>query len=365
MARRRTSPWAGAFQRSLTSITRSALRAGSKALQRATREALKSASKPVLKPVSRVARLPAALPRAKRAVAAPPRKSAAPGSSIHGIAATLAGSRQYALYRPPALRRGERLPLLVMLHGCRQDATGFAQATRMNRIAAKARCFVLYPEQSRIANPQACWNWYDHRTGRGQAEVAIVCAAIDQVVATQAIDPGRIAIAGLSAGASLAARVAAQHPARFKAVVMHSGIAPTAAHSPATALSAMRGRRQLAPLPQPANPADAQAWPALLVIQGTADAVVANANGAATAQWWADVTGARPTAARAVQRGRRHPMQVTEYRLAGRTRVRLCEVRGLGHAWSGGAARLPFCDERGPDASRLLWSFVAAQFGPR
>jgi poly(3-hydroxybutyrate) depolymerase len=39
-----------------------------------------------------------------------------------------------------------------------------------------------------------------------------------------------------------------------------------------------------------------------------------------------------------------------------------CEVVGLGHAWSGGAARQPYSDPKGPDASRMIWAFLARQF---
>ena len=45
--------------------------------------------------------------------------------------------------------------------------------------------------------------------------------------------------------------------------------------------------------------------------------------------------------------------------------VRLCEVDRLGHAWSGGAAGQMFSDEKGPDASSLIWRFVAAQLPRR
>jgi len=34
----------------------------------------------------------------------------------------------------------------------------------------------------------------------------------------------------------------------------------------------------------------------------------------------------------------------------------------LGHAWSGGAAKQPFSDALGPDASRMAWAFAARQF---
>jgi poly(3-hydroxybutyrate) depolymerase len=72
-----------------------------------------------------------------------------------------AGVRRYRLYRPPAVKSGERLPLMVMLHGCGQDAKSFANSTRMNAVAARERFLVLYPEQDRLSNAQGCWNWFD------------------------------------------------------------------------------------------------------------------------------------------------------------------------------------------------------------
>ena len=40
----------------------------------------------------------------------------------------------------------------------------------------------------------------------------------------------------------------------------------------------------------------------------------------------------------------------------------LREIAGLGHAWSGGKASLLFSDPAGPDATRMVWAFAAAQF---
>jgi poly(3-hydroxybutyrate) depolymerase len=66
-----------------------------------------------------------------------------------------------------------------------------------------------------------------------------------------------------------------------------------------------------------------------------------------------------------VQRGQRYPMQVTEFKRGTHAFVSLVEIAGLGHAWSGGAAGQPFSDPRGPDASRLAWTFAAKQFQAR
>jgi fermentation-respiration switch protein FrsA (DUF1100 family) len=123
----------------------------------------------------------------------------------------------------------------------------------------------------------------------------------------------------------------------------------------------MRGRRSTQPLAATAD-AMATAWPPLLVIHGDADAVVSPANGRAAVALWAQAAGARAVAAREVRRGRRYPMTVTDFKLGGSTVATLVAVHGLAHAWSGGAAKQPFSDARGPDASRMAWAFAARQF---
>jgi poly(3-hydroxybutyrate) depolymerase len=85
---------------------------------------------------------------------------------------------------------------------------------------------VLYPEQDRLSNVQGCWNWYDTRTGRAQAEAHSISAAIEQIYLSQAVDRSRVALAGISAGAGMAVLLATRHPERFRAIAMHSGIAP-------------------------------------------------------------------------------------------------------------------------------------------
>ena len=102
--------------------------------------------------------------------------------------------------------------------------------------------------------------------------------------------------------------------------------------------------------------------PPMLVLHGDADAVVAPSNAVNSAAVWATAVGARPGLPRTLQRGKRHPMRVTQFRRKGRTLVTLCEIAGLGHAWSGGAASLLFSDPAGPDATRMVWAFAAAQF---
>ncbi|HMO47056.1 MAG TPA: PHB depolymerase family esterase [Rubrivivax sp.] len=292
------------------------------------------------------------------------------GDWLDGVAIGAGGARHYCLYRPPDLPGDERLPLLVMLHGCTQTARGFALSTRMNLLAARERFFVLYPEQDRLANAQGCWNWYDRRSGIADAEAATLMAAVDQACAFHSVDRARIAVAGLSAGASMAALLATRYPQRFKAVAMHSGVAPGAAKSAVTALGAMSGRHAPPLLTTAVGKAMGAAavfatLPPLLVLHGAADAVVSASNAARTAAVWAMATAAKAGTQRTLQRGKSRAMRITDYKHEGRTLVSLCEVEGLGHAWSGGAPRLPYSDAAGPSASRLVWAFAAKQFTAR
>lgn len=283
----------------------------------------------------------------------PPHPSPGLGEWIAGLASGRAGMRRYRLFRPQGLSAGERVPLLVMLHGCGQDAAGLARSARMNRVAAREGFLVLYPEQSRVANPQRCWNWFDTESGRAQAEAALILAAIDQVALIYPADRERVAVAGLSAGAGMAALLATTYPARFRAVAMHSGVPPGLAGTANAALRAMRGK---APAAKVEGGTD---WPPLLVIQGSKDRVVAPANAFEAVRQWALAAGAPSVRSRTVQRGKRLPMQVVDFQRGKTVAATLVEIDGLAHAWSGGAAKEAFSDPTGPDASAMIWRFVA------
>ncbi len=333
--RRLGAAWAKTWQRSVNALTRQAVGAGTRSVKQS------------LRPV---------LARAKAKARPPP----GAGDWLSGMVIGPAGARSFKLFRPPGIAFGERLPLLVMLHGCGQDAAGFAHSTRMNRVAARERFLVLYPEQDRVSNLHGCWNWFDTDSGRAYGEAALIMQAVDQVCLLYPADRSRVAVAGLSSGASMAAMMATRYPTRFKAVVMHSGIAPGSAHSSLSAIGAMHGHRSRR-RPLPAATAKTNAWPALMVIQGRADTVVVASNGLAAAQHWAHAAGAHAHAACSLQRGHRYPMTVTEFKRQRDTVATLVEVERLGHAWSGGAAKQPFSDAQGPDASRLAWAFVSKQ----
>ncbi len=320
---------------------------GSRTLKRLLTSMIRATGKLVMKQAA-----------APKAAVRRPRPSAPSKPGWHtAVALTVTGARRYFLFEPPNLKRSEQLPLMVMLHGCEQDATAFAASSKMNRLAARKRFFVLYPQQERLANLQGCWQWYATRAGKAQREADSIAATVGHVCTLHAVDRQRMAIAGLSAGASMAALVVTRHPDCFKALAMHSGIGPGVAHSSASAFMAMRGSKAMALPPQLGA-----ALPALLVIHGSADHIVVPSNGLAVARHWAASLDAVAGAARVVQRGSRFAMAVTDYRAKTGLAVTHCLVNGLGHAWSGGAPKQAYSDPRGPDASSMIWTFAEKQF---
>ena len=219
MTRRRSSAsWSKLFTRNVATLTRITMGAGSRSLSQALAPALAKQKAPV-----------------------------GQGDWLPGVAIGPIGVQRYRVFRPPAVKFGERLPMVVMLHGCSQDAKSFAASTRMNVVAARERFLVLYPEQSRLSNVQGCWNWFDVKSGRAYGEAALIMLAINQACLLYSGDRERVAVAGLSSGASMAALLVTRYPERFRAVTMHSGIAPGTAHSTLSAVGAMYGQRSPKP----------------------------------------------------------------------------------------------------------------------
>jgi len=277
---------------------------------------------------------------------------ALPGSFSEGSHTNAAGSRSYKLY-VPSTYTGAPAPLVVMLHGCTQDPDDFARGTRMNVLAEETGCLVVYPSQSRQANPSRCWNWFNNiDQQRGQGEPSIIAGITRQVMQEYAVDASQVYVAGLSAGGAMATIMGTLYPELYAAVGVHSGLPFASAHDLPSALAAMKGdfqRRHQAGKPIP-----------IIVFHGDQDKTVHPANGDQLMAHARDATDAMAVEPGHVPDGHAFT-RTTHKRADGKVHAEHWVIHGAGHAWSGGSAHGSYTDGKGPDASREMLRFFATQ----
>jgi poly(hydroxyalkanoate) depolymerase family esterase len=283
-----------------------------------------------------------------------------------------AGTCEYRLYIPG--RCGpEALPLVVMLHGCKQDPDGFAAATRMNVLAEAHGFLVAYPKQAGNANASHCWNWFEPKhQQRDRGEPSLIAGITRDIIAEYGADARRVYVAGLSAGGAMAAVMATTYPDVYAAVGIHSGLAYAAARDVPSAFAAMRG-----PGPKPPRRKSRAAPPIahrpMIVFHGDGDKTVHPSNGddliaqASRAGSGAGPQGAFTAHERTVEHGRASGREYTRttYRdIAGNAVMEQWLIHGGAHAWSGGSADGSYTDPAGPDASREMLRFFLLHRNP-
>ena len=261
------------------------------------------------------------------------------------------------------------MPVVVMLHGCKQTPDDFAMGTRMNEHARRNGVAVVYPAQSRLHNPSGCWNWFQPSDQqRDHGEPAIIAELTRELLRTQPFDAERVYIAGLSAGGAMATILSAAYPELYAAVGVHSGVPQGIAVGLASALAAMRdGRAQPveARAKNESTPVHARGQP-VIVFHGDADTTVNPRNAAEVYLRSVPGPGSGGASNSAAIRETVETLVVPDGRRYTRTAwvqadglviAELWVVHGAGHAWSGGDPRGSYTDPKGPDASAEMLRF--------
>ena len=268
------------------------------------------------------------------------------------------GGLEMKLHLPATLRRNA--PLLVLLHGCGQDAVRFAEATGWVALAERLGAPLLLPEQTARNNQGRCFNWFDpgdiaRDTGEALSIRQMAGHAIDRF----GCDAGRVYVAGLSAGGAMAAALLAAYPEVFAAGAVVAGMPVGSARDVASAMSRMaRAGSDLDAAAWAARaraigpPAYAGAWPRLSIWQGQADRVVNPENADNLQVQWVALhgLGAAPTQDLAPRPGLR--------RRVWRDAVELWTVAGMAHGFPvAQPSAEPFVLESGIDATAAIARF--------
>ena len=136
--------------------------------------------------------------------------------------------RRYLVHVPPGSAGKGPLPLVVVLHGCRQDNRDIEQISHFNDIADQQNSLVVYPfvtsyRGMRIVN---CWGWwFDREIHRGAGEVEDLWQIIEEVKTSHAVDEARIHVTGLSSGAGMAVALLLAHGDKIASGASVAGIA--------------------------------------------------------------------------------------------------------------------------------------------
>lgn len=286
--------------------------------------------------------------------------------------------KKFKVYLPKSYHILKSYPLMVMLHGCTQNADDFAIGTQMNELADEKEFIVVYPQQSSNSNMNKCWNWFEplHQI-RGFGEPAIIAGIVKKVQNMHFIQKNKVFIAGLSAGGAMSIVMGVTYPELFAGIGVSAGIEYQAALNVFNAYSVMaskgpspvkQGRIAYQQMGKRAKPLP------LIVFHGNADSTVNVANADQVVHQWITTNNLAyngridgwiqdspvKTREEKILFGRDY----TTYRYEsskGELAIDKYIINGMGHAWSGGNSAGSYTDPKGPNASRIMWDFFMSQ----
>ncbi len=286
--------------------------------------------------VALAVQLASAHPGAAQGVADPCEQAATPGESQ--ITVLSSGIERTAVIDVPSAKAGQRLPVLVGLHGA--GAKFFQTYSGYTELADAEGFIAVYPNPIDKEDGHTYWNINDHQPDGGPADVQFIADLLDYLESHLCIDTSRIYAAGVSNGGGMAARLACELSERFAAFASIAG-----------------GYSSLPPC-HPTNPVS------VIEVHGTADTVVPYngdpRDGGAGAVWpwlwaWHEHDGCRgvPAVSRIAPRVERYEWSDCAEGAA----VEHLEIYGGGHQLPGG---LP--SDAGQSstisAAWLTWAFL-------
>jgi polyhydroxybutyrate depolymerase len=258
----------------------------------------------------------------------------APGSTyVHVAYGGL--QRGVEIHIPPALAAGQKVPLLLALHGSGSSGPKMESYSGFSSVADQNHFIAVYPS---AAGPN--WNIYEAKTGAD--DVGFISEVIAMIEAEDCVDATRVFATGVSNGAGMVELLGC----RLSSVL--------------TAIAPVEGLYDGEPQCKPSRPMS------VLEIHGTADNVAPYYGRSATAS---SETGVPPVVRQWVHRDSCSTLAQTRQiavrtmlytfsRCKGQAAVKHVKIIGGAHQWPGASPPDP-----GPPAticaSCLVWSFFA------
>ncbi|PNP97515.1 hypothetical protein A8G00_21915 [Sphingobium sp. SA916] len=230
--------------------------------------------------------------------------------------------------------RSRHAPLVVVLHGCTQNADAYDHGSGWSQLADELGFALLFPEQRRANNPNRCFNWFaPGDSARDAGEPLSIRQMIATMVAAHPIDEARIYVTGLSAGGAMTSIMLATYPEVFAGGAIIAGLPYGAAASVPEAFARMRGEGYpddavLGALVRSASD-HAGPWPTISVWHGDADRTVHASNAERIIAQWQAIHGrdASDVETRIADGAHQRRWRDAD----GRVAIEAYEVIGMGH----------------------------------
>jgi polyhydroxybutyrate depolymerase len=267
-------------------------------------------------------------------------------------------TRSFVLYQPEGMHAGE--PLVIALHGRLGTGEGMERLTHFERIAAREKFLLIYPDGVRKS-------WNDGRETpakkEGVDDVGFIRALIDSAIRNCHVNRNRVYVTGISNGGFMTMRLATELSDRIGAVAV---VAATMDAGTARAAEAGLHVRPVS----------------VLLLHGTKDPLVPFAGGTVSrgaggpilshdsaVKWWVALDRAETSVVvqtfivDSARDGTSGTCRI--YSGSSGTQVEDIVVANGGHTWPGGWQYLPVFmvgkTSRNFDASEWIWEFFERQ----
>jgi poly(hydroxyalkanoate) depolymerase family esterase len=250
------------------------------------------------------------------------------------------GNLTMHFYSPAKIQDQTKTPLVIVLHGCSQSAQLVSEQAGWNKLADQYGFRVLYPQQKGSNNPSMCFDWYRAADiDKGKGECASIKQMIDVFEKNYGVDPSKIFVTGLSAGAAMAVVMMATYPATFNTGAIFAGGAYKSALNVMTTTSAMMGWVNRTPTEwgdhvRNADPDFKGPYPKIIIYQGKRDLVVNHRNAHELIEQWSNVHGIDTVASDTINNfGDNKNIKKYLYKNSkGENVIMYYEVKNIGHA---------------------------------
>ena len=186
-------------------------------------------------------------------------------------------------------------PLVVILHGCTQNAGAYEQETGWMELADRWGFALVSAEQKNGNNSTSCFNWFESGDINGYGESLSIKQMVDKMKVDYSIDANRVYVAGFSAGAAMTSVLLANWPDVFAGGAILAGVPYNCGTGLTNGFQCMNPGKDLSPS-QWGDKVRASTnwsgpWPLLSIWHGDADYTVSGSNAVELTEQWTDVHG--------------------------------------------------------------------------